>query len=131
MEIFTEEFKGLLSKQLDELSNVVKTNNSKQMSDYEIAKAMKDCIDCYEEETKSKKDKKKKYKKFKEGDVVYLGNLKGNVAIQYNDESDGSLIIDFENGEDLPLTKDGRFYQNTPIVISHFPYKSKMKKIKK
>ena len=43
MEIFTNEFKDLLSTQLEELTNLVKkdevkTNGVKVMSDYEIAK---------------------------------------------------------------------------------------------
>lgn len=130
MEIFSNEFKAELSNQLEALTNVVKTDKPNPISDYEIIKSMEDCIARLEEELKLKKEKNKKKKQFEVGDVVYLGNLKGNVANQYNDESDCSLIIDFENGEDLALTKDGRFYQNTPIVISHFPYKLKMKKIK-
>jgi hypothetical protein len=137
MEIFTNEFKELLSTQLEELTNVVKKDEVKidgavVMSDYEIAKFMDACMnnpDC------GKKEKKKKNKKFKEGDVVYWGERKGVVMDKYKEQDEASLHVSFkENGEfrswELSFTKDGRFINGTPIILSHFPYELKMKKIK-
>lgn len=137
MEIFTNEFKELLSTQLEELTNVVKKDEVKidgavVMSDYEIAKFMDACMnnpDC------GKKEKKKKNKKFKEGDVVYWGERKGVVMDKYKEQDEASLYVSFkENGEfkswDVSFTKDGRYINGTPVVLSHFPYKLKMKKIK-
>jgi len=140
MEIFTNEFKELLSTQLEELTNVVKTNKEELkkdgavvMSDCEIAKLMDACMnnsDC------SKKEKKQKNKKFKVGDVVYWGERKGVVMDKYKDKDEASLHVSFkENGEfrswELAFTEDGRFIHDTPIVLSHFPYELKIKKIKK
>jgi uncharacterized protein YlaI len=136
MEIFTNEFKELLTNQLVELADVVKTKRSNEMSDYEIAKAMENCMDCYEEENKSKKDKNKKNKKFKVGDVVYYGERKGHVLEQNNDNSEISMYVCFEENKRFQeknncFTKDGRFHFGLPVVLSHFPYELKMKKIKK
>jgi hypothetical protein len=116
MEIFTNEFKNLLSTQLEELANVVKNNEVKidgaeVISDYEIAKAIEDCMnnpDC------GKKEKKKKNKKFKEGDVVYWGEREGVVTDKYKEKDEASLHVCFkENVEfrswELAFTKDGRF----------------------
>ena len=133
MEIFTNEFKELLTNQLVELADVVKTKRSNEMSDYEIAKAMEDCMnnaDC------GKKEKKKKNKKFKVGDVVYWGEREGVVIDKYKEKDEASLHVSFkENGEfrswELSFTEDGRFIHDTPITLSHFPYELKMKKIKK
>lgn len=132
MEIFTNEFKNLLSTQLEELTNVVKTKKAKEnpqvMSDYEIAKAIEDCInntDC------GKKEKKKKNKKFKVGDVVYWGNIEGIVeeTIQYN--SFLTIWVVFKSsGDEIQFTEDGRFSPTLPIILSHFPYELKMKKNK-
>jgi hypothetical protein len=132
MEIFTNEFKNLLSTQLEELTNVVKTEKAKEnpqvMSDYEIAKAIEDCMnnpDC------GKKEKKKKNKKFKVGDVVYWGNIEGIVeeTIQYN--SFLTIWVVFKSsGDEIEFTEDGRFSPTLPIILSHFPYELKMKKIK-
>jgi hypothetical protein len=136
MEIFSEEFKNLLSTQLEELTNVVKTEKSKEntdvMSDSEIAKALQDCMnnpDC------GKKEKKKKNKKFKVGDVVYWGEREGIVTEVFKEKDEASLYVSFEEtGEfrrwNISFTKDGRFLLGTPIVLSHFPYELKMKKIK-
>ncbi len=136
MEIFSEEFKNLLSTQLEELTNVVKTEKSKEntdvMSDSEIAKFMDACMnnpDC------GKKEKKKKNKKFKVGDVVYWGKRAGLVTEVFKEKDEASLYVCFEeNGEfrkwDISFTKDGRFLLGTPIVLSHFPYELKMKNIK-
>ena len=136
MEIFTNEFKNLLSTQLEELTDVVKTEKAKEnpqvMSDYEIAKAIEDCMnnpDC------GKKEKKKKNKEFKEGDVVYWGERKGVVTDKYKDKDEASLHVSFEENRyfrrwEISFTKDGRYIKGTPIVLSHFPYELKMKKIK-
>jgi hypothetical protein len=133
MEIFTNEFKELLTNQLVELADVVKTKRSNEMSDYEIAKAMENCMDCYEEENKSKKDKNKKNKKFKVGDVVYWGESQGVVFYKDEKKTDTSLGVNFKdsNNYNCYFTENGRYYINAPIVLSHFPYKLKMKKIKK
>lgn len=130
MEIFTKEFKNLLSTQLEELTNVVKKDEVKidgaeVMSDYEIAKAIEACIN---NPNCGKKEKKKKNKKFKVGDVVYLGNLEGLV-----DQIDNDLLtvfVKFNNYYNQWFTKDGRYSPKLPIVLSHFPYELKMKKIK-
>lgn len=127
MEIFSEEFKAELSNQLEALTKVVEYK-PQPMSDYEIAKSMDDCLGC---EEIAKKSKKKKNKKFKQGDIVYFGSIGGKVFKQNNDNSDVSLEVEFYNGKSLSFTKDGRFYPEMPIVISHFPYELKMKKIKK
>jgi hypothetical protein len=132
MEIFTNEFKELLSTQLEELTNVVKKDEAKKygavvMSDCEIAKLMDACMnnsDC------SKKEKKKKKNQFEEGDVVYFAGLEGIVTKQYNDDSNTSTFVRFNKYDTLGFTKDGRILFGTPIVLSHFPYKLKMKKIK-
>jgi hypothetical protein len=124
MEIFSEEFKAELSSQLEALTIIVKKDEPKPMSDYEVAKSMEDCFDnpdC---------GKKQKKIKFKAYDIVYFGNLKGNVLRQKNDDSYISLEVLFNNVKSLQFTKDGRFYQEMPIVLSHFPYELKMKKIK-
>lgn len=124
MEIFSEEFKAELSNQLEALTNLVKTDNPKQMSDLEIKESMEDCfdnLDC---------GKKQKNTKFKAYDIVYFGNLKGNVLMQANDDSDISLQVYFTNNKNLSFTKDGRFYKDMPIILSHYPYEFKMKKIK-
>ena len=130
MEIFTNEFKELLSTQLEELTNVVKKDEVKidgavVMSDYEIAKFMDACMnnsDC------SKKEKKQKNKKFKVGDVVYLGSLQGEV-VKFNEE-DESIEVSFGDFFSEIFMVEGSIFTNTPIVLSYFPYKLKMKKIK-
>ena len=130
MEIFTNEFKELLSTQLEELTNVVKKDEVKidgavVMSDYEIAKLMDACMnnsDC------SKKEKKQKNKKFKVGDVVYLGSLQGEV-VKF-DEEDESIEVSFGDFFSEIFMVEGSIFTNTPIVLSYFPYKLKMKKIK-
>jgi len=124
MEIFSEEFKIELSNQLEALTNLVKTDKPKPMSDLEIKESMEDCfdnLDC---------GKKQKNVKFKAYDIVYFGNLKGIVFKQMNDDSHISLDVEFDNNKRLKFTKDGRFYKEMPIVLSHFPYELKMKKIK-
>lgn len=133
MEIFTDEFKELLSTQLEGLTNVVKTNNSNEMSDNEIAKAMEQCMGCLEEEPKLKKEKKKKKNQFEVGDTVYWGDSKGIVFHKDDKKLDTSLGVDFKDNYDFIcyFTEDGRYLINAPRLLSHFPYKLKMKKIKK
>ena len=131
MEIFSEEFKNLLSTQLEELTNVVKKDGAVVMSDSEIAKFM----DAWNNPDCGKKEKKKKNKKFKVGDVVYWGERAGIVTEVFKEKDEASLYVSFEEiGEfirwDISFTKDGRFLLGTPIVLSHFPYELKMKKIK-
>jgi co-chaperonin GroES (HSP10) len=136
MEIFTNEFKNELSKQLEELTNVVKTDKEELkkdgavvMSDYEIAKFMDACMnnpDC------GKKEKKKKNKKFKVGDVVYYGKVEGIVEERTKYSSFYTIYVIFKiSGDEIEFTEDGRYSPKLPIVLSHFPYKLKMKKIKK
>jgi hypothetical protein len=55
---------------------------------------------------------------------------------KYKDKDEASLHVYFkENGEfrswELAFTEDGRFIHDTPRLLSHYPYKLKMKKIKK
>ena len=129
MEIFSEEFKIELSRQLEELTNVVKQNGAVAMSISEKEKFMDACMDnpdC---------GKKEKNKKFKKGDVVYWGEREGIVTDVYNEEHEASTIVCFEKTEEfirweLPFTEDGRYIHGTSIVLSHFPYELKMKKIK-
>jgi hypothetical protein len=132
MEIFSNEFKELLTNQLVELADVVKTKRSNEMSDYEIAKSMEGCMDCHEQEIKLKKDKKKK-KKFEVGDIVYWGESQGVVFYKDEKKRHTSLGVNFKdsNNYNCYFTENGRYYINTPIVLSHFPYELKMKKIKK
>lgn len=107
-------------------------DEAKVMSDYEIAKFMDACMnnaDC------GKKEKKKKNKKFKVGDVVYWGKREGLVTEVRKEKDETSLCVSLEEtGEsrrwNICFTKDGRFINGTPIVLSHEPYELKMKKIK-
>lgn len=149
MEIFSEEFKREVSSQLEAITNIVKKDNSNQMSDCEIAKAMEDSFfynpDCDKEDSNKNNEglheefklifKKEKKKKFKVGDVVYWGKRKGFVTKVFKEKDEASLYISFEEiGElgrlDISFTKDGRFLLGTPIILSHFPYELKMKKLK-
>jgi hypothetical protein len=130
MEIFTEEFKNELSKQLNEITFESKKENKIVMSESEIVKAMQSCF-----KTNPNKEENKKSKKFKVHDVVYWGERKGIVTEQHSDKDEASTVVCFEEtGEfrrwDISFTKDGRFLCGTPIVLSHTPYKLKMKKIK-
>jgi hypothetical protein len=68
-------------------------------------------------------------KEFKKGDTVYYGTLKGEVTEQNNDVSDVSTYVNFENNESNYFTKDGREYEYTPVVLSHFPYELEMKRV--
>lgn len=123
MEIFTEEFKNELSKQLHELTNVVKKDTAGLMSDSEIAKSMEDC---FIKEIKIERNKNNK--KFKLGDVVYFCSLEG-VVVDFCNESN-TIDVDFKNGYLESFMNDGSLIPNTPIVLSHYPYKLKKKKSK-
>jgi hypothetical protein len=126
MEIFSEEFKAELISQLEAITNIVKTDKPIPMSDYEVAKSMEDCLGC---EEIAKKRKKKKNKKFKVGDVVYyLGSLKGEV-VDFCTESK-TIDVQFDNSYLESFMLCGSLVPNTPIVLSHYPYELKMKKIK-
>ncbi len=145
MEFFSE--KGLLelAEGIDSLTITIKANEnfidilkrvseeaekkcpdvSQKMSDNEIVKSMETCfnnVDC------GKKEKKKKNKKFKVGDVVYLGSLQGQVVL-FNKQYE-EIKVNFGSLPFEPFTDEGRVFNNAPIVLSHFPYELKMKKIK-
>ena len=106
-------------------------DEAKVMSDSEISKFMYACMnnaDC------GKKEKKKKNKKFKVGDIVYWGKREGLVTEVCKEKHEASISVCFEeNGEfrrwEISFTKDGRFINGTPIVLSHGPYELKMKNI--
>lgn len=68
-------------------------------------------------------------KEFKKGDTVYYGTLKGEVTEQLNDTSNSSMTVYFEKYGYTILTKDGRYFKDTPVVLSHFPYELQMKKV--
>lgn len=123
MEIFTEEFKNELSKQLNEITFESKKENKIVMSDSEIVKAMGSCFN-----TNNKKEKKKKSKKFKLGDIVYLGNLQG--IVQDDDEDLFMVGVKFIHGYQQWFKNSGRLFQNSPKVLSHYPYKLKKEKSK-
>lgn len=123
-----ENFIDILKKVSEEAKEECPDVSPKVMSDYKIAKLMDACMnnaDC------GKKEKKKKNKKFKVGDIVYWGNIEGIVeeTIQYN--SFLTICVIFKSsGDEIEFTEDGRFSPTLPIVLSHFPYELKMKKIK-
>jgi hypothetical protein len=131
MEIFTPEFREELMDNLETITIGLKSdlpiNKVKELND-KINLAL-------QKERDIANPKKKKNKKFKKGDVVYWGEREGIVANQFNDNTEQCIYVSFkENGEfkswDVSFTKDGRYINGTPIVLSHFPYKLKMKKIK-
>lgn len=127
-----ENFIDILKKVSEEAKEECPDVSPKVMSDSEIAKFMDACMnnaDC------GKKEKKKKNKKFKVGDIVYWGKREGLVTEVCKEKDEASISVCFEeNGEfrrwEISFTKDGRFINGTPIVLSHFPYELKMKKIK-
>lgn len=123
MEIFTEEFKNELSKQLHELTDVVKKDTAGVMSDSEIAKSIEDFFS-----NNIKVERNKNNKKFQLEDVVYLGNLQGIVE---DVEEDLFMVgVKFINGYQQWFKNNGRLFQNSPKVLSHYPYKLKKKKSK-
>lgn len=68
-------------------------------------------------------------KEFEKGDTVYWGTLKGEVTEQRNNNTYSSTIVKFNREGNVSFTKDGRYLKNTPVVLSHFPYEMKMKKV--
>ena len=127
-----EKFIDILKKVSEEAKEECPDVSPKVMSDSKIAKLMDACMNNADF---GKKEKKKKNKKFKVGDVVYWGERKGVVEQQFNSNDEASTCVCFEEPEefksfDISFTKDGRFMNGTPIVLSHFPYELKMKKIK-
>jgi hypothetical protein len=122
MEIFSEEFKIELSNQLEALTNLVKTDKPKKMSDLEIKESMEDSF-TYD----IKKERNKNNKKFQLEDVVYLGNLQGRVT---NIDDFVSVKVNFINGYEQWFNNNGSLAQNSPKVLSHYPYELKKKKSK-
>jgi len=66
---------------------------------------------------------------FKKGDTVYYGTLKGEVVKQCKIDTTTTILVHFKNVGNLMLLEDGRFYQETPIILSHFPYELEMKRV--
>jgi hypothetical protein len=126
MEIFTDKFREELMGNLETITIGLKSdlpiNKVKELND-KINLAL-------QKEREIANPKKKKKNQFEEGDVVYFAGLEGIVTKQYNDDSNTSTFVRFNKYYTLGFTKDGRILFGTPIVISHFPYKLKMKKIK-
>jgi hypothetical protein len=126
MEIFTPEFREELMGNLETITIGLKSdlpiNKVKELND-KINLAL-------QKEREIANPKKKKKNQFEVGDVVYWGEMKGIIKEKYNNNSDWSLFVKFENKKIICFTKDGRYYEGMPIVLSHFPYKLKMKKIK-
>ncbi len=126
MEIFTKEFREELMGNLEaigfELNPNLPITKLKELND-KINLAV-------QKEREIANPKKKKNKKFKVGDVVYyLGSLKGEV-VDFCTESK-TIDVQFDNGYLESFMLCGSLVPNTPIVLSHFPYELKMKKIKK
>jgi hypothetical protein len=66
---------------------------------------------------------------FKKGDTVYYGTLKGLVFEQKNNNTYTSMNVKIEKIGGLFFTKDGRLCEDTPVVLSHFPYELEMKRV--
>jgi hypothetical protein len=126
MKIFTPEFREELMDNLETITIGLKSdlpiNKVKELND-KINLAL-------QKEREIANPKKKKKNQFEEGDVVYWGKIKGIVTRKINNNSDCSLFVKFENKKIICFTKDGRYINGTPVVLSHFPCKLKMKKIK-
>ena len=130
MEIFTPEFREELMGNLETITIGLKSdlpiNKVKELND-KINLAV-------QKEREIANPKKKKKNQFEEGDVVYWGKIKGIVIKKFiNNNNDFVLFVKFENKQNMWFTKDGRcrYFEGLPIVLSYFPYKLKMKKIKK
>ena len=130
MEIFTNEFREELFDSLETISLGLKKDLPIQKTN-----ELTDKINlALQNEMKHLKPKNKKKNQFEEGDVVYWGKIKGIVIKKFiNNNNDFVLFVKFENKQNMWFTKDGRcrYFKGLPIVLSHFPYKLKMKKIKK
>lgn len=128
MEIFSEEFKNQLSKQLQQITTGVEKENPDVMLNEQLIEAMEDS---FKNPYGRKKEKKKKNKKFKVGDVVYWGNVEGIVEETIKYSSFITIYVIFKSsGDEIEFTEDGRYTPQLPVVLSHFPYELKMKKIK-
>jgi hypothetical protein len=147
MNIFSEEFKAELSSQLEEITNIVKKDNSNEISDLELIKAMEHCFnysDCDKEDENKKNDvnidlnqlhklvfedeKKIKKKKIKVGDVVYLGDLEGEIVQKKKHLN--TIKVLFDNDFEQEFTLKGQLHPDTPVILAYFPTKIKIKKIK-
>lgn len=124
MEIFTKEFKKELSKQLDAITFESKKEKINEMLDFET---LQETIgDCFSNNIKVERNKNNK--KFELEDVVYLGNLQGIVE---DVEEDLFMVgVKFINGYQQWFKNNGRLFQNSPKVLSHYPYELKKKKSK-
>ena len=123
MEIFTEEFKNELSKQLNEITFESKKENKIVMSESEIVKAMESCFN-----TNPNKEEKKKSKGFKLGDIVYLELLLGEIV--FLDKKRDLIVVEFINGVNKDFRIDGSVCDNSPKLLYHYPYELKIKKLK-
>lgn len=123
MEIFTEEFKNELSKQLNEITFESKKENKIVMSESEIVKAMESCF-----KTNPNKEEKKKSKGFKLGDIVYLELLLGEIV--FLDKKRDLIVVEFINGVNKDFRIDGSVCDNSPKLLYHYPYELKIKKLK-
>jgi len=124
MEIFSKEFKAELSNQLEALTKVVEYKPT-PMTDADIIKSMEDCMDFTDN---IKKERNKNNKKFKLDDVVYLGILQGRV--KEVDEDLFMVGVKFINSYQQWFKNDGRLFEDSPKVLSHYPYELKKKKSK-
>jgi len=123
MEIFTEEFKNELSKQLNEITFESKKENKIVMSESEIVKAMESCFN-----TNPNKEEKKKSKGFKLGDIVYLELLLGEIV--FLDKKRDLIVVEFINGVNKDFRIDGSVCDDSPKLLYHYPYELKIKKLK-
>ncbi len=123
MEIFTEEFKNELSKQLNEITFESKKENKIVMSESEIVKAMESCFN-----TNPNKEEKKKSKGFKLGDIVYLELLLGEIV--FLDKKRDLIVVEFINGVNKDFRIDGSICDDSPKLLYHYPYELKIKKLK-
>lgn len=123
MEIFTEEFKNELSKHLEAITFDSKKEKTNNAFDFEIAKELEDNCNL-----KFTIERNKNNKKFKLGDVVYCGNLQG--IVKDVDEDLFMVGVKFTNGYQQWFKNNGRLFQNSPKVLSHYPYELKKKKSK-
>jgi hypothetical protein len=66
---------------------------------------------------------------FKKGNTVYWGTLEGFIKEINPKNEERILYVVFKDLSGFYFTNDGRINANTPIALSHFPYKIKMKKV--
>jgi hypothetical protein len=127
MEIFTPEFREELMDNLETITIGLKSdlpiNKVKELND-KINLAL-------QKEREIANPKKKKKNQFEIGDVVYWGEMKGIIREKDNNNLGNCFFVTFYDDYVLFFTKDGRLKKETPRLLSHYPYKLKMKKIKK